>query len=135
MNENNTSAVIDGIKALLDAHLTNIRGELARLSGHIESVDKIAQRLERDTNVMIAEIRKDITSHDLRIKTSEDEIKAIKSRIEINEDVQLEKWTKQDGINQGAKNRDDNLTKLLLGALSTFIALVIATIWNYFVGK
>lgn len=130
-----TPAMIEGIKALLDAHLNNLRGELTRLNGHIESVDKIVQRIERDTNVTIAEIKKDILNHDRQIQETEQEVKAIKSRIEINEDVQLEKWTKQDVSNENARKRASYITNLLLGALSTFIALLIGTLWNYFLNK
>ena len=124
------SVEIEGIKALLDAHLTNIRGELGRLATNYDAITKTVQSIENNTNVAIAKIEKDISNIGIKVDGQEGEIKAIKQRIEINEDVQIEKWTKQESINTVAEKKDNRIVGLQLGAIGTFIALAVATIWN-----
>lgn len=125
------SVEIDGIKALLDAHLTNLGGQLQRLATNYDQINSTVQEIQRNTNVAIAEIRKDVASLQNEQKASKEEITAIKQRIEINEDVQQENWIKQKDRNERADKKDTTITNLLLGAIATFITLAIATLWKY----
>jgi chromosome segregation ATPase len=126
------SAEIDGIKALLDAHLTNLRSELQRLATNYDQINATVQEIQRNTNVAIAEIRKDITSLQNENRTHSEEIKAIKQRIEINEDIQQEDRIKQKERNDRADKKSSTIANLLIGAIGTFITLAIATLWKTF---
>jgi archaellum component FlaC len=121
---------IEGIKALLDAHLSNLRGELSRLATNYDQINSIVQNIQRNTNVAIAEINKDISRLHEDTKQQGEEIKSIKSRIEIGEDVQQGKWILQDDRNKRQDERSKAILGLQIGAIATFITLAIATFWN-----
>ena len=124
------SAELDGIKALLDAHLTNLNQKLDKLSTNYESIRATVQSIENQTGVAIAEVRKDINSIGLKAEETREDLKAIKLRIEVNEDSQLERWTTQNHLNDLATKREGRIMTLQVGAIGTFIALAIATLWE-----
>lgn len=124
------SAELDGIKALLDAHLTNLNQKLDRLSANYESIRSTVQSIESQTGVAIAEVRKDINNLGAHVQESREEIKAIKLRIDVDEDSQLERWTKQNQLNDQAAKREGRILTLQVGAIGTFIALALATLWE-----
>ena len=124
------TAELDGIKALLDAHLTNLNHKLDKLSNNYESIRATVQSIENQTGVAIAEVKKDINSIGAKTDENREELKAIKLRIEVDEDTQLERWTRQNQLNEAATKREGRTTNLQVGAIGTFIALAIATLWE-----
>ena len=43
------STELEGVKALLDAHLTNLRSELGRLATNYDSITRTVQSIENNT--------------------------------------------------------------------------------------
>ena len=121
---------IEGIKALLDIHMTNIRGELLKLSTSYEGIRSQVDHIGRTTDVAIAEIKKDVTSLQDKTKLINDEVNAVKHRIDINDDVQIERWTEQGTRNKIADTKDNRIIGLLLSAIGVVIMLVITQFWR-----
>lgn len=127
----------DSVKAILDSRLSDIRFELQRMANNYDSLTKTVQNLENRTSVEIAKIEKDVTNVGGKVDSQSIDIKAIKSRIEIGEDVQQEKWAKQEVINSDQKTINENAKTLsgrivgvLFGAVSVFIGLLINYFWQ-----
>jgi len=121
---------LNAIRELLNAHLSNIRAEMSRLASNYDSIASTVRAIENNTSVELAKINKDIDGLGRRVQLTENEIGAIKKRVEIGEDVQQDRWGEQKHRNEQADKREKNITVLLLGAIGTFISLAIATVWS-----
>lgn len=126
------STEFEGIKALLDAHLSNLRNELSKLTSNYDSIRDNVQSLKNNTDVAIAEMRKDIRSLENRQLATEEEVKAIKNRVEIGEDVQQGKWTVLETEKKIADKKQTTIIGLLVGAIATTISLILSSLYNYF---
>lgn len=128
---------LESVKALLDAHLTALRLEIQRLANNYDAITRTVQSLENNTNVSIAEIRKDINSMGGKLDGQGTEIKAVKQRIEIGEDVQQEKWGKQEiineaqkTINEGIKSLGNRVVAIFVTAITILLGLWLTGIWE-----
>jgi hypothetical protein len=121
---------IESVKELLRVYLSQIQSELDRLANNYDALTSSVRDIERNTDISIAEIRKDINSLGTITQDNKSEIKAIKTRLEVGEDVQQVKWTEQDIRNKGTDKKDNTILGLLITAITIVLGLVITTIWK-----
>lgn len=135
-----TSNELEGIKALLDVHMEQIRQELRDLKMNYISIHDKVTTISNHTNVALTQITGDLNHIGSRVNMNMDDIKAVKKRVELNEDSQMFKWNEQDKHNQRQDDFQKSLAKktdkkdaLLYGAIGTVIALILKAIFDWVV--
>lgn len=131
---------ISTIKEILNIHLDNIRGEIARVAASQEKQNAIIQDIVKDS----IERRKDIEALKTNQAITNQEMDAVKKRFEIHEDVQVAKWNEQTKkweeqaiVNNNQENRNKAIDKkeninigLLITAITTSIGIIVQQFWK-----
>jgi len=131
---------LEGVKALISVYMEQIGGQLTRLSDQYETLtDKVA-KIDNSTVASLARMEADINNLGNQSRVYVDEIKSIKLRLEIHEDVEQEKWAKQQlanheqaVFNDSSKKRSARVETISMGAALTLVGVLINAAWDWVV--
>lgn len=131
---------LTAIKELLDTHLRNINERLKELAEHYYKIQTDVIQIKGNTEVAIANLYKDIVALEKSIAINRDEIKGIKTRMEIAEEVRAERWTDEEKrwVAQDIRTKEENkkdasLENWIRGLGLILATLILSSLWNYFI--
>ena len=138
-----TSGDIEGIKAVLDVHMEQIRRELIDLKKSYGDINREMNTISNQTGIALTKMQADINHIGAKVNANMEEINAVKTRLEFHEDVQVEKWNDQGKLNdtqkainessrEASKRKLDTRTALFVGGIATVITIIITRLADLF---